>query len=83
MSHARSSAVAAAVASCLIASAATAEIKVTRWPDDVPCEAIKKADGGWVLTTTVVQGPITRKTGDTFKDSRIVRYWDGKCGRKP
>ncbi len=84
MSNGRSSAITAFVAICLIASTARADIKVTRWPDDVPCDAIRKnTDGSWALTTAVIQGPITRKSGEAFRESRIVRYWDGKCARKP
>ena len=77
---------AGATVACLAGTAANADLTVKRWPDDVPCSAItKSADGGWVLNSTIVQGPITRKSGEVFKEARVVRFWDGKCGsaRRP
>ena len=68
----------------LIALPAQADIKITRWPDDVPCSAIKKRpDGVWTLTTAVHQGPITRKSGEMFAERRIIEYWDRKCVTRP
>jgi hypothetical protein len=82
MAYVRSSTLIAAVAICAIVPPAAADINVTRWPDEVPCDAIKRsADGAWVLTTTVIQGPILRKSGETFRETRVRNYWDTKCGR--
>jgi len=78
------SAFAAAAAFFLAAIPAYADINVTKWPDDVPCNAIKKGPGGvWALTTTVHQGPITRKSGEMFADRPVIEYWDRKCVRRP
>jgi hypothetical protein len=68
---------------CLSSLCAHADIAIKRWPDDVPCDAIKRsANGSWALTTTVIQGPITRKPGEIFSDRPVTRYWDNKCGKK-
>jgi hypothetical protein len=60
---------------------------VTSWPDGlatVPCSAFTKAaDGGWVLTGTIIVKTIGMKMTQTkFKGGREGDMLDQRCGNK-
>jgi hypothetical protein len=70
-----------ALAPALVAPAAadTTPINVEKWPDDIPCSALKKnADGSYEITV-----PFARfsqiHNGAKYKNTRETHYWDGKC----
>jgi hypothetical protein len=80
------------LAACIIAAlvlatlcpAARAEepINIENWPDDVPCDKLKKnADGSYEMTV-----PWTRffqvHSGGKWKNTRETHYWDEKCKGK-
>jgi hypothetical protein len=73
------------VALALESSAMRAEdIKVNKWPADVPCDAVKRnPDGSYTQQKDLMMGtmPMPKKTYN--KDTAEVRAWDQKCGRKP
>jgi hypothetical protein len=71
---------------CLVsaatAAAADKPINIERWPEDVPCDKLKKhADGTYEMTV-----PWARfyqvHTGGKWKNTRETQYWDQKCKGK-
>ena len=59
------------------------DIQVKKWPDDVPCDAVKKsADGSYAQVKDLLMGtmPMPKKTYG--KDSAEARAWDRKCAGK-
>ena len=71
----------AVVALALESGAMQAEdIQVKKWPDDVPCDAVKKnPDGSYTQTKDLMMG-INLMSGNTFgKNTPEVRAWDKKC----
>ena len=61
---------------------AEAPINIENWPDDVPCDKLKKnADGSYEMTV-----PWARffqvHTGGKWKNTRETHYWDQKCKGK-
>ena len=72
---------AAAVLLVAFAAAIQAQqpINIEKWPDDVPCEVLKKSpDGTYEITV-----PWTRffqtHTGTKYRNTRETKYWDQKC----
>jgi hypothetical protein len=72
-----------ATAAFLIGASVTVQaqqpINVEKWPDDVPCEVLKKdPDGTYEITV-----PWTRffqtHTGTKYRNTRETKYWDQKC----
>jgi hypothetical protein len=54
-------------------------INVDKWPDDVPCDALRKnADGSYDVTKPITRFFVTH-TGITHENTRETRYWDQKC----
>jgi hypothetical protein len=72
------------VALALECSAMRAEdIKVNKWPVDVPCDVVKRnADGSYTQQKDLMMGtmPMPKKTYN--KDMAEARAWDQKCGGK-
>jgi len=59
------------------------DIKVNRWPADVPCDAVKRnADGSYAQLKDLMMGtmPMPKKTYG--KDTAEARAWEQKCGGK-
>ena len=56
------------------------DIQVKKWPDDVPCDAVKKnADGSYTQLKELMLGAM-RMSKNTFgKDTAEARAWDRKC----
>jgi len=56
------------------------EIQINNWPQDVPCDALRKnPDESWTQTKTIVlRGNITL-SANTFKNTGETRIWDRKC----
>jgi len=83
---ARKIAIGAIFCVCVLAIAGTAraqEIKINKWPDDVPCDALKKnPDGSWTLTKVIIVGN-ARIENVTTGSGRDVQIWDQKCGNNP
>jgi len=76
-------AVSLAAALCLagLSPAAQAEqpINIEKWPDDVPCEKLKKhPDGSYEMTVPWARY-FTVHTGGKWKNTRETHYWDQKC----
>jgi hypothetical protein len=76
--------IAAALCLPVLCLAAQAEppINIEKWPDDVPCDKLKKnADGSYEMTV-----PWARyyqvHTGGKWKNTRETSYWDQKCKGK-
>jgi hypothetical protein len=79
--HGRSARPAAAVF-VLAAFSITAQaqaINVEKWPDDVPCNVLKKdPDGSYEITVPITRFFVTH-TGMKYKNTRETLYWDQKC----
>jgi len=59
------------------------DLNVKKWPDDVPCDAVKKnPDGSYSQLKDLMMGsmPMPKKT--YTKDSAETRSWDRKCAGK-
>lgn len=59
------------------------DVNVKRWPDDMPCDAVKKnPDGSYTQTKDVMMGsmPMPKKTYG--KGTPEARAWDRKCAGK-
>ncbi len=57
-------------------------INIEKWPDDVPCDKLKKtADGGYEMTVPWARF-FTVHTGGTWRNTRETAYWDHKCKDK-
>jgi hypothetical protein len=57
-------------------------INIEKWPDDVPCDALKKgADGSYEMTVPWVRF-YSIHTGGKWKNTRETAYWDQKCKGK-
>jgi len=54
-------------------------INVEKWPDDVPCDALRKnPDGSYDVTKPITRFFVTH-TGMTYKNTRETKYWDQEC----
>jgi hypothetical protein len=54
-------------------------INVETWPDDVPCNVLKKnPDSSCEITVPITRFFVTH-TGMKYKNTRETRYWDQKC----
>ena len=63
-------------------AAAQTPINVETWPDDVPCDVLKKnPDGSYLVTVPVTRFFVTHNSMQ-FKNTRETRYWDQKCKGK-
>lgn len=61
---------------------AQAAVQVSKWPDDVPCDAIsREADGSYTLNVaiTLVNGDII-PAGLNFQTTDEYSVWTTKCG---
>ena len=57
-------------------------INIEKWPDDVPCDKLKKtADGTYEMTVPWARF-YTIHTGGKWKNTRETAYWDQKCKGK-
>jgi hypothetical protein len=58
------------------------EARIKRWPQDIPCDAIKKnEDGSYSQIKDLLFGE-GRMSGNTFlSDSNEARFWDRKCAQ--
>jgi hypothetical protein len=76
--------VAAAIFVTIYSSAVSAQqpINIEKWPDDVPCDALKKgADGSYEMTVPWVRF-YSIHTGGKWKNTRETAYWNQKCKGK-
>lgn len=66
----------------LVAYSAEAQaqaINVEKWPDDVPCDVLKKnPDGSYEVTVPITRFFVTHSSLK-YKNTRETRYWDQKC----
>jgi hypothetical protein len=70
------------LAALSLAVQAQQPINIDKWPDDVPCDKLKKdADGSYEMTVPWTRY-FTVHTGGKWKNTRETRYWDQKCGGK-
>jgi hypothetical protein len=59
-----------------------APINVETWPDDVPCDVLKKdPDGTYEVTVPITRFFVTH-TSMKYRNTRETRYWDQKCKGK-
>jgi hypothetical protein len=66
--------------SAISAAAQAQEIRVNNWPDDVPCDALRKnPDGSYTQIKDVVVGGIIQTAGSIRKNRSERRLWDRKC----
>jgi hypothetical protein len=64
------------------AAAQTPPLNVETWPDDVPCDVLKKnLDGSYLITVPITRF-FTTHNSMQFKNTRETRYWDQKCKGK-
>ena len=64
-------------------SAQAEEITIRKWPDDVPCNALRKnSDGSYVLVKDILYGPVRMEAGNSFEKSGDTHFWDQKCAGK-
>jgi len=73
------------IASILLVGSATAAqtpIVIEKWPDDVPCNVLKKYPDGTYEITVPYTLYYTTHTGLKMKNTRETRYWDVKCKGK-
>ena len=57
-------------------------INIEKWPDDVPCDKLKKgADGSYEMTVPWARF-YTIHTSGKWKNTRETAYWDQKCKGK-
>jgi hypothetical protein len=57
-------------------------LNIETWPDDVPCDVLKKhPDGTYEMTVPWVRY-FTIHSGGTWKNTRETRYWDQHCKGK-
>lgn len=55
-------------------------IRISSWPDGVPCDALKRLDdGSWVQTKPVISGNMTMD-GNVFRNTGETVVWEKKCG---
>jgi hypothetical protein len=75
--------IAAALCSIVWSVAQAEELKINKWPDDVPCDAIRKnPDGSYTQIKDIVLPGNKRISGNILKDSGETRLWDQKCAGK-
>ncbi len=82
----RAMSIAAALFVALLAPAPAAEapINIEQWPDDVPCDKLKKHPDGTYEMTVPWSRFFTVHTGGKWKNTRETRFWDVKCkGKTP
>ncbi len=79
---AMSMAVAGFLAVFSLAAQAQQPINIEKWPDDVPCDKLKKnADGSYEMTVPWTRYFTVHSHGK-WKNTRETRYWDQKCKGK-
>jgi hypothetical protein len=65
-------------------SAQADDLRVTRWPDDVPCSALQKNnDGTFTLLRPVIMGDdadYPMAAGNTFPTDGEYHVWADNCG---
>ena len=61
------------------AEARAQAINVEKWPDDVPCDVLKKnPDGAYEVTVPITRFFVTHSSLK-YKNTRETQYWDQKC----
>jgi hypothetical protein len=55
-------------------------IHINRWPEDVPCNAIRKNDDGSYTQVKDIAVGGMHLSGNSFANTGETRYWDQKCG---
>ena len=61
---------------------ADAPINIEKWPDDVPCDKLKKnADGSYEMTVPWARFYQVHR-GGRWKNTRETAYWDKHCAGK-
>jgi hypothetical protein len=56
------------------------DIPAKNWPDDVPCDAVKKnPDGSYTQTKDLMIGSVRMSKNTYGKDTAEARAWDRKC----
>jgi len=65
------------------AMSAAQDIEVKNWPDDVPCDAVKKnRDGSYTQTKDLMMGTVRMEKNTFGKGTSAARAWDRKCSGK-
>jgi hypothetical protein len=69
--------------SAVWSAAPAEEIRIDSWPDDVPCDAIRKNhDGSYTQLKDIVVGGAIQTAGSLLKNKIDRRVWDRKCAGK-
>ena len=56
------------------------DIEIKKWPDDVPCDAVKKnPDGSYTQIKDLMVGGIRMGKNTLGKDTAEARAWNKKC----
>ena len=56
------------------------DIQVKKWPDGVPCDAVKKnPDGSYTQLKDLMMGNMRMSTNTYGKDTGEARAWERKC----
>jgi hypothetical protein len=71
-----------ALAALCLAARAEAPINIENWPDDVPCDKLKKHDDGSYEMTVPWARFFQVHNGGKWKNTRETHYWDQKCKGK-
>jgi hypothetical protein len=59
------------------------DIQVKNWPEDAPCDAVKKnPDGSYTQTKELMMGRMRMQKNTFGKDTTESQAWDRKCGGK-
>ena len=65
------------------AAASAADVQVKKWPDDVPCDAVKKnADGSYAQLQDLMMGTMPMPKKSYGKETAEAKAWDRKCAGK-
>ena len=71
------------VAAAFGTNATAQNSQVKKWPDDVPCDAVKKnPDGSYTQLIDLMMGSMPMPTKTYTRDSAETRSWERKCGSK-
>jgi len=58
----------------------TEDIKVNKWPDEVPCDTVKRnADGSYTQLKDLRMGTMPMPKKSYSKDTPEALAWDRKC----
>lgn len=56
------------------------DLQIKKWPDDVPCDAVKKnPDGSYTQLKDLMMGNMRMSNVTYGKETAEARAWDKKC----